>query len=305
MTDGHVALLRALTVEDYRFTTITPASHARVASRWSGLGRGLRDLFGWSRAVEPASVPPRIRDAGEAAGVLVERDGGLAATVRASSLRGRLFLHSAWPTDAADSVFFGPDSYRFASFIARAMAGAPPPGSIVDIGSGAGVGGIVAADCVPPARLTLTDVNRKALDLAGANAATAGHAAECIEVSGLDGQDGPFDLAVLNPPYLVDEGERAYRHGGGELGTDLALELSIAALDRLAPGGRLVLYTGSPIVAGEDPFRAALAQAAALRNCALDYEELDPDVFGEELEREAYAKVDRIALIGAVCVAAG
>ncbi len=34
--------------------------------------------------------------------------------------------------------------------------------------------------------------------------------------------------------------------------------------------------------------------------CMLEYRELDPDVFGEELEHPAYAAVDRIALIAAV-----
>jgi len=37
------------------------------------------------------------------------------------------------------------------------------------------------------------------------------------------------------------------------------------------------------------------------RSCAASatiYRELDPDVFGEELERPAYARVERIAVIG-------
>ncbi len=37
--------------------------------------------------------------------------------VRWSSLGDLLLVHSAWPTDSSDAVFFGPDSYRFAQLI--------------------------------------------------------------------------------------------------------------------------------------------------------------------------------------------
>ena len=32
--------------------------------------------------------------------------------------------------------------------------------------------------------------------------------------------------------------------------------------------------------------------------CDFDYEEIDPDVFGEELEHPPYDRVDRIAVVG-------
>jgi hypothetical protein len=35
------------------------------------------------------------------------------------------------------------------------------------------------------------------------------------------------------------------------------------------------------------------------------YEEIDPDVFGEELERPAYAHVDRIAAVGLTVIKRG
>jgi hypothetical protein len=35
------------------------------------------------------------------------------------------------------------------------------------------------------------------------------------------------------------------------------------------------------------------------------YEELDPDVFGEELDRSAYANADRIAAIGLTAIKRG
>jgi hypothetical protein len=69
-------------------------------------------------------------------------------------------------------------------------------------------------------------------------------------------------------------------------------------LMRLAPGGRLLLYTGSAIVNGSDLFHAALLTGLAGRDVRVAYEEIDPDVFGEELERPPYDRADRLAVVG-------
>jgi methylase of polypeptide subunit release factors len=107
-----------------------------------------------------------------------------------------------------------------------------------------------------------------------------------------------LDLLIANPPYLVDPAERAYRHGGGPLGAGLSLKILDAALPRLAPGGALLLYTGAAVVNGRDPFRdAAEERLAADRGVGWAYREVDPDVFGEELDTPAYAEADRIAAV--------
>jgi hypothetical protein len=93
----------------------------------------------------------------------------------------------------------------------------------------------------------------------------------------------------------VDPAERVYRHGGGKLGFDLALRIVDEAVPKLARNGQLILYTGAPIVNGVDKFREALGPR--LFDCAFSYQEIDPDVFGEELDEPAYAGVDRIAAV--------
>ena len=113
----------------------------------------------------------------------------------------------------------------------------------------------------------------------------------------LNNVEGMFDLVVANPPYLLDPLERDYRHGGGQLGGGLSLAIVDAALERLAPGGTLLLYTGSAIVDGRDDFREAVADQLATRRAEWRYEELDPDIFGEELETPAYSHADRIAAV--------
>lgn len=295
-------LLAALDAHGYAFTTITPASHKRVARRWSGPGAGLRDLFGWSRAIDPATIAPDVRSAADAAGVLAPRDDAIAASVRVSRVHGLLFAHSAFPTTADDSVFLGPDSTRFADFITAHLP-APRPGlRIVDIGAGAGVGGLIAARALPGSALTLSDINPAALAMARHNAAHAGIDVALVAAPGLSGVAGTVDLALMNPPYMADPARRAYRDGGAMLGAKLSLDLATEALARLAPGGRALLYTASAIVDGRDALHAALAAAARDAGARLAYRELDPDVFGEELSREPYAsaRVERLALVGAV-----
>src|SRR5690606_3151280 len=101
-------------------------------------------------------------------------------------------------------------------------------------------------------------------------------------------------------PYIADVSQ-TYQHGGGMHGGEVPLAWAKAALERLAPGGRMLLYTGAAIVAGgRDELREALTDLARAQGAAIDYREIDPDVFGEELEREAYADVERIAV--ATCV---
>ncbi|HEX7983828.1 MAG TPA: methyltransferase, partial [Duganella sp.] len=144
----------------------------------------------------------------------------------------------------------------------------------------------------------LEHVAQRALALAEVNRRLAGTAnVECRHSDMLSALDGQFDLIISNPPYLLDPDQRAYRHGGGELGAGLSLRIIEAAIARLAPGGTLLLYTGVAIDNGEDPF---LRQAGLLlegARMAWKYEEIDPDVFGEELDTPAYAGVDRIAAV--------
>jgi 23S rRNA G2069 N7-methylase RlmK/C1962 C5-methylase RlmI len=146
------------------------------------------------------------------------------------------------------------------------------------------------------------DINDDALRIANVNAALAGAAnLRALHSNLLDCADGQFDLIVANPPYLLDPGERAYRHGGGELGAGLSVDIVRASLGRLAPGGRLLLYTGVAIVDGTDPFLSRITPSLDAAGARWDYEEIDPDVFGEELDEAAYSRpgrrIDRIAAV--------
>jgi len=300
-----LALLRALDAHGYAFVPVTPETHKRVVARPDkARARDLRGAFGWSLKFEEGLLAPDLfavlRDGG-----VVERCGGFwKSNVRVSKVGRRLFLHSAFPTDEEDSVFLGPDSLRFAAFIEAELDGSTTVRRVVDIGAGAGVGGIVAAARVPGAAIELADVNEKALDLARINAAFAGVEVATYASDGLEAVAPGFDLAIANPPFIIDEDGPAYRAGGGMHGAELSLDWALGGAGKLAAGGRLLLYTGSAIVEGRDALREALEAELPALGCSLSYREIDPDIFGEELEKPAYRDVERIAAVGAVIVKA-
>ncbi|NHZ96005.1 class I SAM-dependent methyltransferase [Massilia sp. CCM 8734] len=284
----------------YVFTTVTPLTHSRVNARLAnGWAHDLAGIFGWSRPFKPAVVNSTLIELLHQGEVLNHDNGMLRSVLRASTLDGQLYLHSAYPTNASDAVFFGPDTYRFvralrASLAARSL----PVRRAADIGCGAGPGAITIALAHPDASVFAVDINPAALVLADVNARIAGVTNVVPTNSNLLSQvEGQFDLIVANPPYLIDREQRAYRHGGGDLGAALSVAIVDEAIKRLAPGGTLMLYTGAAIVASADPFRQAVEPRLRAAGFHWTYDEIDPDVFGEELDEAPYAYADRIAAV--------
>jgi methylase of polypeptide subunit release factors len=303
-----LALGRALKARGYQFTTITPASHQRVNARAAKPCRRLEDIFGWNRPFRSGDLPADLLHHLGEAGALETADQQVRSTVRFSTLGHQLFAHSSFPTEQADAVFFGPDTYRFARMIRQSLLekGAKSGARIIDIGSGSGAGGLYAGTFADPSStVVLTDINTGALRFCRINAALNGvRNVEIVESDLFAAVTGPFDLIVSNPPYLVDPQARLYRHGGGALGSDLSVRIVDQGIARLAPGGRLLLYTGSAIVAGRDAFYETLAARLSNRPVQFSYEEIDPDVFGEELAHPPYDQAERIAVVAVTIKAA-
>lgn len=286
-------LLRLLKQADYRFTAVTPATHARVLARRRGTA-SLADIFGWNRPFLQHELQPELLQYLADADMLESALEELRSRVRVAGLGDDLFLHSAYPTDEQDAVFFGPDTYRFVRFVReQATQLQPAPQWIVDMGAGSGAGAIAAAHLFPNARVTAVDVNSAALRFATVNAKAAQVDVETVQASTIP--KGP-DLVIANPPYIIDSQRRAYRDGGKLFGGQIALDWTKQALDALAPGGTMLLYTGASVVNGHVPLREALNGACNSR-ATIRIEETDPDVFGEELDQPAYADVERIAVI--------
>ena len=287
--DPLATLGRALRDAGYAFVTPTPETHRRVLAR-GGEAQSLRDVFGWSRPFAPGFLPPRLEALLEEAGALVPAGDRLRSAVRFSTVGPLLCAHSAYPTTEADAVFLGPDTYRFAALLDQRIERA---GAVADVGCGSGAGGLLLSQRARSVQLL--DINPRAVRFARANAELNGLAARAVESDVLSAAEGPLDLIIANPPYLADDLGRAYRDGGDGLGTALSVRIAREALARLAPGGRLLLYTATPVVDGAHLLWPALE--GLLAGARWDYRELDPDVFGEELDRCQYASVERIAVV--------
>ncbi len=289
-----------LAAQEYSFTTVTPATHQRLLRRTAGrMGHTLRDVFGWNLPFSQAALPSDLISSLNQAGLIAPQQGQQQqqqlwrSRIRFATIADRLYVHDAFPTITEDAVFFGPDTYRFVAAVKRLLR---PCGLLADVGCGSGAGGLeISQRC---AQVVLTDINPKALAFANANCRLAKNDHTlCLGGDLLDNLDQRPDAIIANPPYLVDPLQRTYRDGGGSYGIDLSLRIVKEAIHRLAPGGQLILYTGVPVIAGHDLFAQAALPIAQAADAIVDYAEIDPDVFGEELEDAAYGEVERIAAI--------
>lgn len=243
--------------------------------------------------------------------------------IRVSTLQQWYFIHSPYPTKQADAVFFGPDTYRFTHALNQHFASNPAPVlRAIDICTGCGPGAILIANTFPKAEVYGVDINATALEFARFNAnfngifnasgnSSPNHLGNLSFVNSnlLHAVEGEFDFITANPPFLVDASQRTYRHGGGVYGYQLALDIIDAALARLSSGGTLLLYTGVAIVNGEDLFltevkakldsKASKDSKSSIESSAFSYsyQEIDPDIFAEELLTEPYLTADRIAAV--------
>lgn len=330
---GHHALLalgRFLGDVGYRHTAVSSASHQHVVRRASATSAAaaiaadpanaakstLNDIFGLSARFSADDVHPSVWGAMNQAGI-VRRDGagwrsklrvaslgriaGSGAAGAAESARPVLFFHSAWPTIEDDAVLFDPDTYRFLRVLRPALApaaGQEPVRRAIDIGCGAGAAAVLIARHFPQAEVLAADLNAKALTLTAVNADLAGaHRVRPVHSDALAGIEGDFDLIVAHPPYLLDPAGRPLRHGGGIHGERRSFDIVQGALGRLAPGGRLLLYTGVAMVSGLDPLLARLKPLLDDAGLAWRYEEIDPDIHGDELAEAGYENADRIAAV--------
>ena len=135
----------------------------------------------------------------------------------------------------------------------------PPPGEILDLGTGGGAIALALASAFPLARVTAVDADPAALSLAAENAESTGLAARVGFVLSDWFEKLPagvaYGLVVSNPPYLSEEEKaaaapevrdhepaRALTSGAGgfaDIGRIIAGSLGV-----LASGGMLALETG-------------------------------------------------------------
>ena len=99
-------------------------------------------------------------------------------------------------------------------------------GEILDLGCGWGPVGVSVKAVWPETRVTMTDVNLRALEWSRENAARNGAEATCLESDGFSALDGrSFDAVITNPPiragkqviYRIFADAQAHLKPGGSL----------------------------------------------------------------------------------------
>jgi SAM-dependent methyltransferase len=317
-----VELGRELMRQNYVWTCPSQGTQTLVNSRFTNRRAfTLADLFGWNRegTLETLArqLPSGLIELLQDTSVLLISDGEcVRSRVRFSSYADTLFAQPAWPDPQRDDLAVGPDSHRFGAFIARELPACIPssgvsgrPFTMVNVGCGNGAAGIVAARLLGglagelPKRVLLVDRNESALRYAEVNARLADLAHfECRQSDILSAVHEPPTLVLANPPGLIDGQGVASRHGGGELGTGLALKIVDECLDQLLPGGALLMCAVAPVVRGVDVLRRSIEPRAQgirrNRRVSLDYQVLETDVFSSELARPGCADVERLSMVG-------
>ena len=132
-----------------------------------------------------------------------------------------------------------------------------PPARVLDLCSGSGCLGILAAMAFPECSVQLSELDPQAADLAVRNVALHGLAERVAVRAGdlYDAVEGPFDLIIANPPYvdMADmstlpaefRAEPAMGLGAGADGLEVVRRILAEAAAYLAEGGTLVCEVGA------------------------------------------------------------
>jgi release factor glutamine methyltransferase len=136
---------------------------------------------------------------------------------------------------------------------------------VLDVGTGSGAIALAIADEHPGAHVTAVDASAGALEVAGVNVLASGLDVDLREWDLFGGlPDGPWDLVVSNPPYVLPEElgtlqdeVREWEPREALVGVGATEAVARCALDVLVAGGALVLE----VAAGDARRVASLLEA--------------------------------------------
>jgi hypothetical protein len=279
--------------------------------------KSVHDIWAWSIpvSIEIATKlhSPNVLSLLQDAGILTHGSTNLLyPTIRVSNLYPKAkgpnyYAHSPWPTSEVDSVFFGPDSYRYTRYMGTLTKRIPNCRVAIDMCTGAGVGAVHLALEFPDADVYGLDINPKALKLARINAAHLCPNKKPKQLQMLysdaytavqDKLAGIVDVIAIDPPFIADD-KRTYAQGG-YLGIQFTLDMLRKSFDMLRVGGEAWLHMAAPITFdGRDVFREEIEKLEGWE--IAEYEIIDVDIFGNEMGNlNTYPGIGNLASVGLV-----
>ncbi|MFP5319387.1 MAG: methyltransferase [Acidimicrobiia bacterium] len=208
---------------------------------------------------------------------LVELDAGTVhACVRVTPAAGRWFAH-----DPSDASGLRPDSVLGWTPAARTLASLTvrrPVGTALDLGTGAGLQALLAADHA--GRTVAVDINDRALWLTSVNCALNGvTTVECRQGDLFDPVgDERFDLVVSNPPFVISPASEFMFRDGGRGADSMSREVVTGAAARLVEGGYATVMCNW-VIGPDEPWwqrPGSWVEGTGCDALLLFYEALDP-----------------------------
>lgn len=285
----------ALRYVGFRFAPVSPETRRRVGERPGNESAStLTEAFGWGWPFAREEIPENIVALLEKADALELRGARVRSRVRFATVGEDVFAYPANADRTPEAVPFGPETARYAAFVAAHVG--KHVGRVAEAYCGAGAGALSIARRAT--RVTLTDLDARALRFARVNAAINGITNAEFGEGSVPTAAGAADVVIANVPFLVDDYERLGHAGAAPPCTAIAAAVVDEALGHLPPGGKLVMCTGTAVINGEDTLWQVLEpRLMATRN---EYTQLEVDVRSDELERVEYLAVERLAAVGLV-----
>lgn len=123
--------------------------------------------------------------------------------------------------------------------------------SVLDMGTGTGILGLIAARSGKVDRITFADINDDALNLSRenykSNSKLLDPRADFVKSDLFNDVKGSYDLMIFNAPYLPHEEIKAHANewDGGSEGVGLSIEFLKQALPHMKRGAHIILTASS------------------------------------------------------------
>lgn len=160
--------------------------------------------------------------------------------------------HLGLSIDTSDKVYEpSDDSFLAADIVNSLVAGMSDGIEVLDLGTGTGILGLVAAKSKKVKRVVFADINEDAVELCrkniGKNRSIISARCEVLKSNLFSKIKGEFDLIIFNAPYLPDDNKIKMSEAwyGGKGGVELSINMLKESGLHLKQNGRVLLIESS------------------------------------------------------------